>query len=268
MTSGQLKALVVGILVVGGLFAAIKERNERVMEFHERANATALDSIAAAAQERADALDAPLSSVDPNATLRESSLAAPIVDTARVQLTLSARREGSYIDELLGARGGLNVRWPDRFAEPMRIWVQAPQGANAQPQFVQTVRDGFSAWAGLGLPFTFTFILDSARAEIHVTWVERFTELMSGRTHWMHDQHGWIVGGTIELALHQPDGQPLDAGAVGAIARHEVGHLLGLDHTSDLTSIMAARVVARELNEADRRTVRLVYDLPPGRLPR
>lgn len=51
-----------------------------------------------------------------------------------------------------------------------------------------------------------------------------------------------------------------------AIALHEVGHLLGLDHTTDQTSVMAARVRVRELSAADHATARLVYALPPGRM--
>jgi predicted Zn-dependent protease len=53
---------------------------------------------------------------------------------------------------------------------------------------------------------------------------------------------------------------------VRAIALHEVGHLVGLDHPTDQTSVMAAQVLVTQINEADRRTARLIYDLPPGRL--
>ena len=260
-------AFIAGSLLVGATFAAIQRRNERVTVAHERVASAALDALAAEAQARADEIDASLASA-PDASLQRSALAAPVFDIASVQFTLQARREGTYIDDVLASHGGVNYRWPDRLGDPMRIWVQPSPLAGFDPAFVATVRDGFSAWSNLGLPFLFTFISDSSRAEVIVTWVDRYEDLMSGRTLWQHDQHGWIVGGTIELALHQPDGRALNGEALAALARHEAGHLIGLDHTSDATSVMAPRVQVAELSEADRRTARLVYALPPGRLPR
>jgi predicted Zn-dependent protease len=62
--------------------------------------------------------------------------------------------------------------------------------------------------------------------------------------------------------VHHSNGGPLDEDAVGAIALHEVGHLLGLDHTTDSLAIMAPRVRVRRLAEADRATARLLYALP------
>jgi hypothetical protein len=133
-------------------------------------------------------------------------------------------------------------------------------------RYPQLVRDAFSAWAAAGVPIHFTFVLDSARGEILVTWTDRFEAQVTGRTQWAHDQHRWIVGGTLLLALHQPDGRALGAEAVRAIALHEVGHLVGLDHTADAANIMAPVIRVPELSEADRATARLVYSLPPGSL--
>jgi predicted Zn-dependent protease len=43
-----------------------------------------------------------------------------------------------------------------------------------------------------------------------------------------------------------------------------VGHVLGLDHTQDERSIMAARVRVSQLSDLDEHTAQLVYSLPPG----
>lgn len=267
LTRTQALLAVGTMLAAAGAFSCAQRRNAEMDAARAAADQAAIDSIAAEAQARADAADG-IGFHDPNATVVRSSLPAPVVDTPSVLSTLAARESSTYLGEILASRDGMHFRWPDRTGDPMRIWVQEPSGARADRAFVQIVRDGFSAWDGIGLPFLFTFVRDSSRAEIVVTWVDRYAEQMTGRTMWQHDRHGWILGATIEIALHQPDGRALDREAVGAIARHEVGHLIGLDHTRDTASIMSPTIHVLELSEADRRTARLAYDLPPGRLPR
>lgn len=205
---------------------------------------------------------------NPEVRLRPSTLAAPERDAARIAWLLQSRTEGTYFPELLAKHDSMNFRWPDRRHAPMRVWVQelGPGVAGYDATYPQLVRDAFSAWSAAGVPIHFTFVTDSVRGDIHVTWIDRFDGLMTGRTRWAHDQHRWIVGGNILMALHMPDGRVLHANAVRAIALHEVGHLIGLDHTADTTNIMAARVLVPELSEADRSTARLVYSLPPGSL--
>jgi hypothetical protein len=192
--------------------------------------------------------------------------AVAVRDPLAIATALETRTEGSYLPELLEMREGWSYRWPDRRLDPMRVWIEPSAHPQYQPEFVQAVEASFNDWALIGLPFLFTFVRDSSRAEVHVTWVDRFEERMTGRTLWRHDQHGWITGGSIEIALNLPDGRPVVLDGVRAIALHEVGHLVGLDHPTDQTSVMAAQVLVTQINEADRRTARLIYDLPPGRL--
>ena len=101
---------------------------------------------------------------------------------------------------------------------------------------------------------------------MHVKWIDRFNEPISGKTVWSRDDSWWIVDGDITIALHHRDGDPLDAPQVRAIALHEIGHLLGLDHTTDASNIMAPRVRVRELSSADQATIRLIYSVPAGKI--
>lgn len=261
-----LRSLVVFTTLMAGLVIVLRRDRPRVDQLRIAARDSALDSTARAMADTLDANPDVALATPADAIAVTSALAAPERDSAQIAFTLNARAGSTYLGELLDDREGWNYRWPDRRVDPMRVWVQTAANPSWDAAFPDLVRDGFSAWSDLGLPLLFTFTLDSARAEVLVTWVDRFPERMTGRTLWRHDQHGWIVGGTIELALHLPDGRPVTRDGIRAIARHEVGHLIGLDHPRDSTSVMAAQVFVTELNEADRRTARLVYDLPPGRM--
>ena len=85
----------------------------------------------------------------------------------------------------------------------------------------------------------FTFVDDSADAEVHVNWIDHFNEPISGRTRWARDDDWVITDANITLAVHHHRGEQLDEEAMRAMALHEIGHLLGLDHTTDSLSIMA-----------------------------
>jgi hypothetical protein len=198
---------------------------------------------------------------------------------AYVERTASEVREriaqigsGTYIGEMLLERDSSLARWPDRTDEPLRVWVQnAPALDGWRPEFADEVRRAFTQWQAVGVPVHFAFVPDSAGADVHVAWIDHFSEPISGRTLWARDDHWWIVGADLTVALrhaapHDSTGRgaALDADAVRAIALHEVGHLLGLDHTADPSNIMTPRVRSRALSPADVATVRLLYSLPPG----
>jgi hypothetical protein len=196
---------------------------------------------------------------------------APYVrdEIADVRRRLEVSAPGTYIGDVLAARDSSIARWPDRRTNPLRIWVQsAPKLRGFEEAYVPIVRNAFSEWSESGIPISFTFVLDSASADIRVTWIEKFDETISGKTLWAHDANWWIVDAQIMLALHHKSGEALDSSAVRAIALHEVGHLIGLDHTRDTTAIMTPRVRVKELSASDRATAQLLYALPPGRVGR
>lgn len=194
---------------------------------------------------------------------------ADMKDIEEIRRLLRSNGDGTYMAELLVARDSSLTRWPDRRVKPLRVWVQpTSRHPDFDSAYVAIVRDAFATWSQTGIPVRFTYVLDSARADVHVTWLDRFNESISGKTLWAHDDDGWIVEANIVLALHHRGGEPLDSAAVRAISLHEVGHLIGLDHTSDTLAIMTPRVRVKQLALADVATARLLYSVPPGSVKR
>jgi predicted Zn-dependent protease len=183
-----------------------------------------------------------------------------------VKRKLHDEEGGTYIDEILLERDSSLARWPDRDA-PLSIWIR-PQSniAGFDTTYVGRVKAAFRAWDDVDLPIHFQFIADSARADVHVTWIDHFKDPISGRTRWTRDEDWNITNADIVLAVHHRGGEQLDPDAMRAMAMHEIGHLLGLDHTTDSSSIMAPVVRVRELSMEDRATAQLLYSLPAGPL--
>lgn len=180
---------------------------------------------------------------------------------------ISAGQSGTYIGELLALRDSALSRWPDRTARPLRVWVDESgvlPGWN--PDFTSAVRDAFSTWSEAGLPVRFDFVLDSATADIHVRFTEQLANGISGKTVWSRDANWWLVSSDIALALVHPSGGDVTPPQMRAIALHEVGHLLGLDHAESADNIMSPRVRVRELSAADKATAVLLYSVPAGSL--
>jgi hypothetical protein len=184
---------------------------------------------------------------------------------ADVRNRLRSEAAGTYIGDILSERDSALARWPDRRGVPLTVWIEpASSVPNFSTSFVARVRDAFEEWDSLHLPVHFTFVDDSSDAEVHVNWIDRFRDPISGRTRWARDDAWAITDANITLAVHHSQGELLDDDAMKAMALHEIGHLLGLDHTADTSSIMAPRVRVRSLSAADRATARLIYALPAG----
>jgi hypothetical protein len=186
-------------------------------------------------------------------------------DRAETRRRIRSAQAGTYINDLLIDRDSALSRWPDRNGIPLTVWVQpSAKIDDFTTNFVARVRQAFLEWGSLNLPVRFAFVDDSADADVHITWIDRFKEPISGRTRWSRDDDWWITDANIVLAVHHSQGETLDEDSMRAMALHEIGHLLGLDHTRDSMSVMAPKVRVRQLSDADCATVRLLYALPAG----
>lgn len=197
--------------------------------------------------------------------LRAVALSAPERDVEAVRRSLDTQGAGTYIGEMIAADDSMLVRWPDRTITALRVWVQPRADVPAwDARYPQMVRDVFPEWSAAGFPIRFLHVLDSAAADMHIRFTSRLPGMQIGLTNRFRDQHGWIVAADIVLATSDSGGTPLPANLVAGIARHEVGHALGLGHASDRATLMFPESRTTSITAVDRATLHLLYTLPPG----
>lgn len=243
------------------VFVGVQARETRVTSIEREGHGEA----AAVATAKGTRIELGDSSVSRRPISIRTTAARPTLGPDDILRRVRERADGTFINDVIVAHDSALARWPDRLVNPLRVWVQ--NGASLtdwSEERNSIVRRAFTDWSETGLPIAFTFVFDSATADVHVTWTDHFNEAISGKTLWAHNDSWWIVDASIQLAVHHRDGVALDFDATRAIALHEIGHLIGLDHTRDTTSIMTPRVRVKDLSAADRSTAFLLYSLPPG----
>jgi hypothetical protein len=176
----------------------------------------------------------------------------------------------------LNAHGGA-VRW-DIERGPIRIWVQrrpdfAADAGVTPAEWRRTVFAASDAWRDVVPGMVFSLASDSARADVIVTWAHDLeiepasSELAfrtAGRTTLVPDGAGRAQLALVRLAVFAPGAVRYSVDDIRAVARHELGHALGLAHHRAPSSVMAPLVRAEHLSNEDRSTLRALYALPIG----
>ena len=192
-------------------------------------------------------------------------------EASRVRTSLSevlSLSGGTYMARLLADRDSTIERWPDHLSSPLRVWIDSTTTlTGVQTGFPAAVREAFNEWASTGIPLRFAYVASPRDADVRVHWTDHL-DRKTGSTTWRTDRAGWLTGSEITLATHVSDGHSLDSRGMRAIALHEVGHALGMSHSSDGRDIMAPLVRVDGLSLADRNTIKLLYSFNAGPVAR
>lgn len=173
----------------------------------------------------------------------------------------------TYLNEIVAeSQDSALHRWNNRAINPVRVYIPSGTVANFRPEFLDAIRTAFKQWQQAGVPVSFDVNADSSRAEVTVHWKIQFEIDRTGQTDLEWDQDGHILKAVVTIATFDPKGRPLDTDDVRAIALHEIGHVLGLDHSPDSSDLMYARGAVRQITDRDIRTATLLYQLAPGSL--
>jgi hypothetical protein len=182
---------------------------------------------------------------------------------AGVRVRLGAEAERHYLDSLFSGSDSTVRHW--RTGDPIAVAIVPGGPRGFLPEMVSEVRQGLDVWSPAAAGLRFLEQNDTAAADMVIRWTDTLESERAGATDVTWDKAGRIRRVAMFLATRSPStGRPFAPETRQAIVLHELGHALGLPHSSHSEDVMFPVAAATSLTARDRYSLRLLYELPTG----